>query len=251
MQISAYFSALSTLYIIMILFSIFELMKIQIDDNWRVLLQKEFDKPYMQSLFTFLKEEHTQYRVYPPEISIFDAFNHTSFEDVKVVILGQDPYHQDGQANGLAFSVVKNTRIPPSLRNIYKELKQDIPNFEIPHHGDLSSWAKQGVFLLNTTLSVRENEAGSHQKKGWEEFTDKVIREISERKTGVVFMLWGKFAERKADLIDSDKHSIIVSSHPSPLSAYRGFLGSKVFSTCNDILEKQNIKPIDWKIPLV
>lgn len=225
-------------------------MKALMSKSWAAILHEELEKPYIQQLIDFTEKERVQHAVFPLASQVFEALNHTPFETIKVVILGQDPYHQPGQANGLAFSVGTGTRIPPSLRNMYKELKQDSHDFEIPNHGDLSTWAKQGVLLLNTTLSVRENEAGSHQKRGWEELTDAIIQKISERKSGVVFLLWGKFAQDKMRLIDQTKHHILCTTHPSPLSAYRGFLGSKPFSKTNALLVKDGKKPIDWNLPL-
>lgn len=223
-------------------------MKQFIDKDWDSILHEEFEKPYFKSLLDFLNTERKHHQVFPPESKLFEALKQTPFEQVKVVILGQDPYHQIGQANGLAFSVPAGIRIPPSLRNIYKELHSDIKDFEIPTHGDLHPWAKQGVLLLNTTLSVRENSAGSHQNKGWEELTDLIIRKISDLKTGIVFLLWGKFAQQKVALIDKQKHYILCTTHPSPFSAHRGFLGSKPFSTTNELLIQEGKEPIDWKL---
>lgn len=223
-------------------------MKRLIDNDWEEVLHKELEKPYIKSLIDFLIEERNHHLVFPSESNFFEALKKTPFENIKVVILGQDPYHQIGQANGLAFSVGPGTRIPPSLRNIYKELSSDIDDFKIPSHGDLSSWAEQGVLLLNTTLSVRENNAGSHQNRGWEELTDEIIRKISDLKTGVVFLLWGKFAQQKIALIDVKKHHILCTSHPSPFSAYRGFLGSKSFSKTNELLVQEGKDAINWKL---
>lgn len=219
-----------------------------IDKDWDSILHNEFEKPYFKELLDFLSAEHKHHQIFPLKPKLFEALKQTPFDQIKVVILGQDPYHQVGQANGLAFSVPAGIRIPPSLRNIYKELHSDIKGFEIPTHGDLLPWAKQGVLLLNTTLSVRENSAGSHQNKGWEEFTDQIIRKISDLKTGVVFLLWGKFAQKKVALIDKQKHHILCTTHPSPFSAHRGFLGSKPFSKTNELLIKENKEPIDWKL---
>lgn len=226
----------------------FDLMRQLIYNDWDEILHEEFEKQYITRLSQFLCSEFEHHRVFPPETNFFEALKKTPFKDVKVVILGQDPYHQFGQANGLAFSVNHGIRIPPSLRNIYKELFSDIEEFKIPTHGDLHPWAEQGVLLLNTTLSVRENNAGSHQKKGWEELTDQIIKNISNLKTGVVFLLWGKFAQQKSALIDPKKHFILTTTHPSPLSAHRGFLGSKHFSKANDLLIKMGKKPINWKL---
>lgn len=224
-------------------------MSVSIEESWLKVLQEEFKKPYMNSLMAFLlEEEKNGHTVYPSDSAIFNALNHTPFDQVKVVILGQDPYHGTGQAQGLSFSVQKGISIPPSLRNIYKELAADIAGFIIPKHGDLTQWAKEGVLLLNATLTVRANEAGSHQKKGWEKFTDKIISELSEKKVGLVFLLWGKYAQNKAALIDQKKHTIIAAAHPSPFSAYHGFLGSGPFSKANEILIEQGQNPINWQI---
>ena len=221
--------------------------KIQLEEGWENVLQEEFKNNYMQKLKKFLLKEKVNYTIYPKSDDIFNAFNSTPFHNVKVVILGQDPYHGEGQANGLSFSVSDETRTPPSLVNIFKEIDRDlgIKNYG---KGNLTHWAKQGVLLLNATLTVRKDEAGSHQKKGWEEFTDKVISKISERKKGVIFLLWGKFAQNKQKLIDKNKHHILISSHPSPLSAYRGFLGCGHFSVCNEILKNQNKTEINWEL---
>lgn len=220
-----------------------------LDPSWLEVLKDEFDKDYMIKLKKFLQDEKTAGQVvYPKNSDIFNAFNTTHFDDVKVVILGQDPYHGAHQAHGLSFSVQKGIAIPRSLINIYKELQTDIPGFKAPTHGNLEEWAKQGVLLLNATLTVRAGNAGSHQKRGWEEFTDEVIKTISDKKEGIVFILWGAFAQSKAVLIDEKKHFILKSAHPSPFSAERGFFGSKPFSKTNAILEKEGKKPIDWQI---
>ena len=214
-----------------------------------MLFRSEFGKDYMIKLREFLKHEREAgFKIYPKGADIFNAFWKTPFNDLKVVILGQDPYHGENQAHGLSFSVQKGIAIPPSLRNIYKELQTDIPGFIIPNHGDLTEWAEQGVLLLNASLTVRAGTPGSHQKKGWEEFTDNVIKTISDKKEGIVFILWGSFAQAKAELIDKTKHHIIKSPHPSPFSAERGFFGSKPFSKTNEILIKEGKKPIDWQI---
>jgi uracil-DNA glycosylase len=224
-------------------------MAIELEPSWLAVLKDEFDKDYMLELRTFLKnEKQAGHKVYPKGSDIFNAFQKTPFTDVKVVILGQDPYHGENQAHGLSFSVQKGIGIPPSLRNIYKELSTDIPGFKIPDHGDLTEWAEQGVLLLNASLTVQAGIAGSHQKKGWEEFTDNVIKTISDKKEDVVFILWGAFAQVKAELIDKKKHHIIVSPHPSPFSADRGFFGSKPFSKTNEILKNEGKTPIDWQI---
>ncbi|HEY2583516.1 MAG TPA: uracil-DNA glycosylase [Mucilaginibacter sp.] len=224
-------------------------MAIELEPSWLEVLSDEFDKSYMVQLRQFLKDERQSgNKIYPKGSDIFNAFWKTPFNDVEVVILGQDPYHGENQAHGLSFSVQKGITIPPSLRNIYKELQTDIPGFIIPNHGDLTEWAEQGVLLLNASLTVRAGTPGSHQKKGWEEFTDNVIKTISDKKEGIVFILWGSFAQAKAELIDKAKHHIIKSPHPSPFSAERGFFGSKPFSKTNEILEKEGKKPIDWQI---
>ncbi len=225
-------------------------MAIELDPSWLEVLSDEFEKDYMLKLKQFLKEEkESGQKIYPKGSDIFNAFNKTPFDKVKVVILGQDPYHGPNQAHGLSFSVQKGVQTPPSLQNIYKELATDIPGFKIPSTGDLTKWAEQGVLLLNATLTVRAATAGSHQKKGWEKFTDTVIKTISDKKNGVVFILWGNYAQSKADLIDGNKHLIIKSTHPSPLAVSRGgFFGSKPFSKTNDYLKKQGEKPIDWQI---
>jgi len=218
-----------------------------IDNSWLERLSEEFQSPYFFELKNFLLEEKKKYRIYPPGSDIFAAFNYTPFEKVKVVILGQDPYHGAGQANGLCFSVKDKIVKPPSLRNIFKELKNDL-DFEIPQSGNLEKWARQGVLLLNATLTVRANQAGSHQNRGWEQFTDKVIFSLSEIKEQLVFILWGKYAQNKELLIDASKHYVIKSAHPSPFSADRGFFGSKPFSKTNDYLSQHQIEPIDWKL---
>jgi uracil-DNA glycosylase len=224
-------------------------MATALEPGWLEILKDEFDKDYMVKLREFLKEEKESGRtVYPKNGDIFNAFNTTPFNELKVVILGQDPYHGANQAHGLSFSVQKGINPPPSLKNIYKELQADIPGFVIPTHGDLSEWAKQGVLLLNATLTVGAGSPGSHQKKGWEMFTDTVIKKISEEKEGIVFILWGKFAQNKAELIDPKKHFILKAAHPSPYSADSGFFGSKPFSKTNEILEKEGKKGIDWQI---
>ncbi len=224
-------------------------MAIELEPSWLKVLHGEFEKDYMLKLKQFLKEEkEAGHKVYPKGGDIFNAFNKTPFDKLKVVILGQDPYHGAHQAHGLSFSVQKGITPPPSLKNIYKELVTDIPGFVIPKHGDLTEWAEQGVLLLNASLTVREGNPGSHQKRGWEEFTDTVIKTISEKKEGIVFVLWGAFAQAKAELIDQTKHFIIKSPHPSPFSADRGFFGSKPFSKTNAILEKEGKTAIDWQI---
>jgi len=195
-----------------------------------------------------LKQKQEGKSVYPISTEIFNAFELTPFNQVKVVILGQDPYHGAGQAHGLSFSVKEHIKLPPSLQNIYKELSSDIDGFTTPSHGNLTSWAKQGVLLLNATLTVNASEPGSHQRQGWEIFTDQVIKAISDNKEGIIFILWGRFAQQKENLIDASKHFIIKSAHPSPFSAYNGFFGSKPFSKTNEILIKKGLKEIDWQI---
>ena len=205
-------------------------MLAKIHPSWLPALQNEFQKPYMLRLNQFLAQEKQQETiVYPKPSDVFNAFNLTPFHEVKVVILGQDPYHGANQAHGLSFSVQKGVGIPPSLKNIYKELQADIPGFNIPSHGDLSSWANQGVLLLNATLTVRANEPGSHQKMGWEQFTDKAIKALSSEKSGLVFILWGKYAQAKASLIDSSKHLILMAAHPSPFPPVTVFLAANIF----------------------
>jgi uracil-DNA glycosylase len=224
-------------------------MAVDLEDSWLKVLGDEFEKPYMKSLKAFLQQEkQAGHTVYPKGTDIFNAFKQTPFDEVKVVILGQDPYHGVGQAHGLSFSVQKGVIPPPSLKNIYKELADEFPDFKIPSHGELTSWAKQGVLLLNATLTVRAHTAGSHQNKGWEQFTDKVITELSEKRTGLVFILWGNYAKQKEALIDQTKHFIIKSAHPSPFSAYNGFFGSKPFSKTNEILRKEGKQEIDWQV---
>jgi len=219
----------------------------KIENSWLSILSDEFESSYFFELKKFLIEEKKQFQIYPPGSDIFAAFNYTPFDNVRVVILGQDPYHGAGQANGLCFSVKPGIRKPPSLQNIFKELKSDL-GFEIPENGNLEKWAKQGVLLLNATLTVRANQAGSHQNKGWEQFTDKAIQQLSENKEKLVFILWGKFAQAKEVLIDANKHFVIKSPHPSPFSADRGFFGSKPFSKTNTYLINQGLDAIDWNL---
>jgi len=219
----------------------------QIEESWKAVLSDEFNKDYFLKLKQFLLEEKKRHAIYPNGKDIFNAFNYTPFAKVKVVILGQDPYHGPGQAHGLSFSVPKGIKPPPSLKNIFKELHANL-NFEIPNHGDLTTWAQQGVLLLNATLTVQAKQAASHQKKGWEQFTSRVIKEISDKKEGVVFLLWGRFAQDKEVLIDSTKHHILTAPHPSPFSAHSGFFGCKHFSETNYLLSQQNQDPINWQI---
>jgi len=217
----------------------------KIEQSWKNVLIDEFNKPYFVALKEFLVEEKKKYVVYPAGANIFNAFACTPFDKVKVVIIGQDPYHGPGQAHGLSFSVPEGIQKPPSLVNIFKELQSDIGK-PIPESGNLESWARQGVLLLNATLTVRANQAGSHQKHGWEQFTDSVIRTLSDQKSGLVFLLWGRFAQDKAALIDARKHHILKAAHPSPLSAYNGFFGCKHFSKTNEILLSQGETAIEW-----
>ncbi len=219
----------------------------QIEESWKELLYEEFNSDYFTELKKFLVTEKSKYKIYPPGNLIFNAFNLTPFEKVKVVLLGQDPYHGKGQAHGLCFSVPMGISRPPSLINIFKELKSDI-NIPLPKHGNLESWAKQGVLLLNATLTVRANQAGSHQGKGWEIFTDAVIKKVSETRDGIIFILWGRYAQAKESLIDTEKHYILKAAHPSPYSAYYGFFGSKHFSKTNEILKKNGLTPINWTV---
>lgn len=218
------------------------------DQSWEPILGPLLNQPYMAELSFFVQQSRNQGRVFPPQELVFNAFKLTGFDSLKVVILGQDPYHNDGQAHGLAFSVPDGIALPPSLKNIFKELESDIPGFKTPRSGDLSHWAQQGVLLLNATLTVNAHQAGSHQKKGWEQFTDQVIKAISDQKDAVVFLLWGAYAQKKANLIDANKHLILNTVHPSPLSVYRGFFGCKHFSQANFFLQKHGEKAIDWKL---
>ena len=221
-------------------------MNIAIESSWKTVLHNEFEKEYFKELTSYVKEEYAHHTCFPPENEIFNAFSYCPFDDVKVVIIGQDPYHGVDQANGLCFSVKEGIKHPPSLVNIFKELQTNVGK-EYPDSGNLEVWAKQGVLLLNATLTVRAHEAGSHQKKGWETFTDMVIKTISDKKENVVFLLWGGYAKRKVKLIDTNKHDILTSGHPSPLSANRGFwFGNNHFSKCNEILLKNNKEPILW-----
>ncbi|WP_272148929.1 uracil-DNA glycosylase [Tenacibaculum aiptasiae] len=221
-------------------------MQVKIADSWKNILQSEFEKDYFKNLTSFVKNEYSTRVCYPKGSEVFAAFDACSLDDLKVVILGQDPYHGKGQANGLCFSVHDQIQHPPSLINIFKEIETDL-GIPYPKSGDLSRWAKQGVLLLNATLTVRESEAGSHQKQGWEEFTDAVIRKVSDEKKDVVFLLWGGFAKKKVKLIDTKKHHVLTSGHPSPLSANRGYwFGNKHFSKTNAILKDLNLVTIQW-----
>jgi len=221
-------------------------MKVDIHPGWKKELNAEFEKPYFQDLLDYIKEEYQQNTCFPESTGIFEAFNRTPFDNVKVVILGQDPYHGPQQAHGLCFSVNEGIAIPPSLKNIYKEIETDLGN-PVPGAGNLEHWADQGVLLLNAVLTVRAKQAGSHKKKGWETFTDSVIKLISEKKENVVFLLWGDYAKKKGAKIDSSKHLVLTSGHPSPLSANRGYwFGNKHFSKTNDYLIKHGKEPINW-----
>ena len=221
-------------------------MNVDIHPSWKALLAEEFDKPYFKDLVDFVKTEYTQHTCYPKGKDIFKAFDLCSFDDLKVVIIGQDPYHGPGQAHGLCFSVPNGVAPPPSLINIYKELETDL-SISTPANGNLERWAEQGVLLLNATLTVRAHQAGSHQGKGWEQFTDRVIELISEQKENVVFLLWGGFAKKKAAKVNKQKHHILTSGHPSPLSANRGYwFGNQHFSKTNALLQQQDLVPIQW-----
>jgi uracil-DNA glycosylase len=220
-------------------------MDVKIASSWKQRLTEEFNKPYFVQLIGFVKSEYQSATIYPPGKEIFKAFDNCDFENVKVVIIGQDPYHGPGQANGLCFSVRDGIRIPPSLINIFKEIENDLGK-PMPPSGDLERWARQGVLLLNATLTVRAGSAGSHQNKGWETFTDAVIQKISAEKENVVFLLWGAYAQKKGEIIDRNKHLVLMSAHPSPFSADRGFFGNKHFSKTNQYLKSKGLKEIDW-----
>lgn len=224
-------------------------MREYLHTDWNEILEKEFEKDYYKKLESFLVNENTDFTIYPKKEDVFSALNYTSYRDTKVVIIGQDPYHGENQAHGLCFSVQPTVKIPPSLRNIYKELNKDL-GCTIPDNGYLVDWAKQGILMINTVLTVRAHDANSHRKKGWEIFTDEIIKAVNNKKTPVVFILWGNNAQEKIKLITNENHYIIQSTHPSPLSAHRGFLGSKPFSKTNKFLEDNNLKPIDWNIAL-
>lgn len=220
---------------------------IRIAKNWFELLKDEFDSPNYKNLEKFLGEEYKKYTIYPVAEDIFNALNLVPYKNVKVVIIGQDPYHEPNQAMGLSFSVPKETDIPPSLQNIYKEINSDV-GAPIPTHGDLTSWAKQGVLLLNSVLTVRRGQANSHKNKGWEQITTKIIEKLNEREEPIVFMLWGRNAKEIGQNINSQKHLVLMAAHPSPLSAYNGFFGCKHFSKANKFLKEHNMEPIDWSI---
>ena len=220
-------------------------MDVRIEDSWKARLQDEFDKPYFAALTQFVRNEYAAGTVYPPGREMFAAFDACPFDDVRVVILGQDPYHEPGQAHGLCFSVNDGVQFPPSLGNIFKEIESDLGR-PMPSSGNLMRWAKQGVLLLNATLTVRAHQAGSHQNKGWEAFTDAVIHRLATERNHIVFILWGSYAQRKGSFIDRNRHCVLQSPHPSPLSAYRGFFGNKHFSRANAYLIENGYKPIDW-----
>ncbi|WP_209400510.1 uracil-DNA glycosylase [Pseudozobellia sp. WGM2] len=221
-------------------------MAVTIEESWKQQLQTEFEKPYFKNLSQFIKAEYALHTCYPKGKDVFAAFDHSSFDKTKVVIIGQDPYHGPGQANGLCFSVKDGIAHPPSLINIFKEIETDLGK-PYPQSGNLERWAEQGVLLLNATLTVRAHEAGSHQKRGWETFTDAVIKKLSDKREGLIFLLWGGFAKKKAALIDKQKHHILTSGHPSPLSANRGYwFGNKHFSKANEILKQNGEAPINW-----
>jgi uracil-DNA glycosylase len=219
-----------------------------IPDSWLPVLSGETTQPYYQQLYDFVGAERRKYRVYPPGKDVFNALRYTPFEGVRVVIIGQDPYHGENQAHGLAFSVRPGVAVPPSLGNIYKELRDDV-QFRIPRHGCLTPWAEQGVLLLNAVLTVRARQANSHQGKGWEQFTDAVLRAINAKESRVVFLLWGSYAQRKASGIDANRHTVLKAPHPSPLSAARGFFGCRHFSKTNAALQAAGLEPIDWQLP--
>jgi len=218
--------------------------------DWQTLLGAEKEKEYFKALLAFVQSRRLSgVKVFPPKADVFNAFSLTPCDQVNVVILGQDPYHGAGQAHGLCFSVQDNVKIPPSLRNIYKELQSDVADFSMPKHGNLTKWAQQGVLMINTVMTVDEANANSHKGMGWEQFTDTVIMQVSEHLQDVIFLLWGKPAQQKVKLINTSKHHVLTSVHPSPLSAHRGFLGCKHFSQANDLLIKLGKKPIDWQVP--
>ena len=220
-------------------------MNVRIDESWRERLQSEFDAPYFAQLADFVRHEYATTRVYPPGSQMFAAFDACPFDKVKVVILGQDPYHEPGQAHGLCFSLNDGVPFPPSLQNIFKEIHDDIGT-PVPMSGDLTRWANQGVLLLNATLTVRAHQAGSHQNKGWEQFTDAVIHRLAQERENLVFILWGSYAQRKGEFIDRSRHLVLQSPHPSPLSAHRGFFGNRHFSRTNEYLTAHGIEPILW-----
>lgn len=219
----------------------------KIGNDWDIMLRDEFDRPYFKQLENFLTEERARYEIYPPQEDVFNALRYSSFQDTKVVILGQDPYHEPGQAHGLCFSVNKGVTIPPSLVNIYKEIENDL-GIKMPGHGYLADWAKQGVLLLNTVLTVRRGQANSHKGKGWEIFTDRIVEILNQRQKPTVFILWGANAKSKTELITNKEHMVITGAHPSPLSAWKGFFGGRYFSKANRYLEITGQEPVDWGI---
>ncbi|KOO49776.1 uracil-DNA glycosylase [Viridibacillus arvi] len=218
-----------------------------LDNDWQQILSTEFNQPYFFHLLDFLENEYATQTIYPPKAEVWNAFRYTSYDDVKVVILGQDPYHGEGQAHGLSFSVKQGVKHPPSLQNMLKELESDL-GLPIPIDGTLTKWAEQGVLMLNTVLTVREGQAHSHKKQGWEQFTDTVIQKLSDREQPIIFVLWGKPAQQKKRLIDTSRHAIIEAPHPSPLSSYRGFFGSKPYSKINAQLQEWGVSPIDFDL---
>ncbi|MDX2191167.1 MAG: uracil-DNA glycosylase [Bacteroidota bacterium] len=221
-------------------------MTVNIHPSWHEVLKDEFEKPYFEQLVSFVKEEYKSKTIYPPGKLIFEAFSQTPFDKVKVVIIGQDPYHGPGQAHGLCFSVNDNIKIPPSLVNIYKEVATDLGRKTSNTSGNLTNWAKNGVLLLNATLTVRASEAGSHQGKGWEQFTDAVISQLNMKRKNIVYLLWGSYAQKKGAIVDKNNNYVLQTVHPSPLSAYNGFFGCKHFSKCNEYLQKNNLEIINW-----
>lgn len=224
-------------------------MKVDLPASWHGALAEELEKPYFKKLAQFLDEERSAHPVFPAEDDVFSAFKLTPYEEVRVLLLGQDPYHDVGQAHGLCFSVRPGVPPPPSLANMYKEALSDVPGFTIPAHGCLTSWARQGVLLLNAVLTVRAHTPNSHKNRGWETFTDAVIRKVNERSEGVVFVLWGGYAQKKEKLIDARRHTVLKAAHPSPLSARNGFFGSKPFSSINAALRARGAREIDWRLP--
>ena len=220
-------------------------MNVRIEESWKKVLQPEFDKPYFAELVNFVRYEYQTKKIFPPAPLIFNAFDQCPFDEVKVVILGQDPYHGDGQANGLCFSVNDGVRFPPSLVNIFKEIENELGK-PAPASGNLTRWAQQGILLLNATLTVQAHQAGSHQGRGWEQFTDAVIRTLADRKENLVFILWGAYAQSKAGFVDANKHLILQSAHPSPFSVHRGFFGNNHFIATNNYLREKGLKEIDW-----
>lgn len=222
-------------------------MEVKIESSWNKVLMDEFSKPYFEQLTSFVRNEYNSKNIYPKGADIFRAFDLTPFDNVKVVILGQDPYHEPNQAHGLCFSVQDGIKFPPSLQNIFKELVAEM-DFKIPQSGNLSSWAEQGVLLLNATLTVEAHKAGSHQNKGWEQFTDAVIHKLAESREGLVFILWGAYAQKKGAFIDTTKHCVLKSPHPSPLSAHRGFFGNNHFGKANEYITKNGGTPINWQL---